>query len=261
MSYALDGRVVAITGGSKGIGKATAERFARAGADIALCARRTDALEEAAAEIEDECVACHPISADLSTVAGPKQFIADVIDHYGRLDVLVNNAGSSPPGQLEQLSEDDWSQAIDLKLMGYVRSTKAALPHLVESNGAIVNVIGTGGIYPQPDFLTSGMTNAADIVFTRAIAKQYGADVRINAVNPGPVRTDRWDEFTATVAEQYDLPIEDVEEQVPDVFPQGRICEPEEIANVVTFLASEEASFVNGACIDVDGGKEWQWID
>jgi 3-oxoacyl-[acyl-carrier protein] reductase len=254
------GDVVAVTGGSKGIGNAIAHRFADSGARVAICARSEAELEAAAADIEATGADCVPIPADLSTADGADRFVETVLDRFGRLDVLVNNAGSAPPGRLAELTDADWYQGLDLKVMGYVRCTRAAMPHLVETGGSVVNITGTGGSYPNPDLLTSGVTSAAAINFTRAVAKEYGEDVRVNAVSPGPVETQRWDSFIAAMAEEYDLPESEVQRRFEDVFPTGRLCTPEDVAATVVFLTTPHASFVNGEVVDVDGGKEGAWI-
>lgn len=260
MEPELRGEVVAVTGASKGIGKAIAREFARSGADVAICARGEEELEATAASMSEYGVDCAAIPVDLSTNDGPERFVDEVIDRFGRLDVLVNNAGNAPPGRLEELSDADWYQGIDLKLMGYVRCTRHAMEHLVERGGTVVNVTGTGGSYPNPDLLTSGVTSAAVENFTKVVAKEYGADIRVNGVSPGPVRTERWDGFIDAMAEKYDLAVEEVQQRMEAAFPVGRICEPEEVASLAVFLATDRASFVNGASIRVDGGKGGNWI-
>lgn len=258
MELDITGDVAVVTGGSKGIGNRIANTLASEGADMAICARRADPLEEAAEEIEAEHgVECYPVTADFTDREDVSAFVDSVIDHYGEIDIFVNNAGSAPGGLLENLDEDDWYKALDLKLMGHVRGATEAMPHLVESQGVLVNLIGNDGTKPSPGELAPGAANAADINMTEALAKQYGRKgVRVNAVNPGPVATDRWDSLVEIMAEEQDLTFDEAMEVAKNSIPIGRICEPQEIANVVTFLASDAASFVNGAIVDVDGGQE-----
>jgi 3-oxoacyl-[acyl-carrier protein] reductase len=262
MDLDLDGKAVAVTGGSKGIGRAIAERFAREGADVGICARSEGPLEATADEIEEAYdVSCKPIPADLTESAEAEAFVETTADAFGRLDALVNNAGSAPSGELENLDEDDWYRAIDLKFMGYVRCTKAAMPYLIDSGGAVVNVGGNSGTDPTPSTIASGATNAANTNFVDGVSRRSAErSVRVNQVNPGPVDTERLAGVIETIADEQGISPESMRRLIEIINPTGRIAVPEEIADVVVFLASERASFVNGASMLADGGgHNWEY--
>lgn len=258
MDLGINGKSAVVTGGSKGIGFAIADQLAAEGADLTICARHEGPLTEAADEIAGaHDVDCIPITADLTDRDDAASFIERSAEVLGGIDILVNNAGSAPGGKLGDLTEEDWYKALDLKLMGHVRCATEAMPHLVESGGVLVNLIGNDGTKPSPGELAPGAANAADINLTQALAKQYGREgVRINAVNPGPVATDRWDYLVEIMAEEQGLTFDKAMQIAENSIPLGRICEPEEVADVVSFLASERSSFVNGALVEVDGGQE-----
>lgn len=255
MELELADSAVAVTGGSRGIGRAVAEAFADEGADVAICARGEEALESTARDVEAwHDVRCVAVPADLTDPDEARAFVETAADRLGGLDVLVNNAGSAPYGTITELSERDWREALDLKFMGAVRCTRAALPHL-SGEGRVVNVVGRAGVEPSPATLTSGAANAAELNLTAALAEQYGPEgVRVNAVNPGPVDTGRLDEIVADVADALGVEEPEAREIVADTTAMGRVATPEEVANVVVFLASGAASFVNGATVAVDGG-------
>jgi NAD(P)-dependent dehydrogenase (short-subunit alcohol dehydrogenase family) len=264
MDLGLAGRVAIITGGSKGIGYASALGLAREGASVAICARGQEALEQAArtltAETGQEVL---PVVADMHQQAEAERFVQTALQHFGRIDILVNCAGSSPGGTLEHLAEHHWMESLNLKFMGYVRTTKAVVPHMKARRwGRIVNVIGNDGIKPIYFELTPGAANAAGINFTLAIAEElapYG--ITVNAVNPGPVDTERWWGLVRTMARERSLTEEAANDLAVRSIPIGRLCTAEEVANMVVFLASERASFVTAASIALDGAQRKAFMD
>ena len=264
MELGLHGRVALVTGGSKGIGQASVLGLAREGADVAICARGQELLERVAAEIAHQTGrSILPIVADMNHEEDAQRFVHTAARHFGRLDILVNCAGSSPGGSLQHLSEQDWMLSLNLKFMGYVRTTKVAIPYMQERRwGRVINVIGNDGIKPIYFELTPGAANAAGINFTLAIAEElapYG--ITVNAVNPGPVDTERWWGLVRTMAREKGISEDEASVRAIRSIPIGRLCSAEEVANMVVFLASERTSFVTGAAISMDGAQRKAVMD
>jgi 3-oxoacyl-[acyl-carrier protein] reductase len=260
----LGGKVALVTGASKGIGRHVAEHLAGEGANVAITARTAEPLEVTAKEIQAATgQPVLPLAGDMSVRADVERCVAATLDRFGKLDILVTCAGSSPGGLLEDLTEEQWMSSLNLKFMGYVRSVRAVIRHMRDrGTGSIVLVVGNDGLKPSYWEMTAGVANAADINFASSVAEQYGRyGVRINTVNPGPVNTDRWDTLEKALARDKGITQERAHELAEDSIPLGRICEPAEVAALVTFLASPRASFINGAHIPVDGAQRKAVMD
>ena len=258
MDLGLKDKVAAITGASKGIGYACAETLLREGAKVAICARTAETLETAAERLrEDTGGEVLPVQADMGVREDARRFMQAVYDHFGRIDILINCAGSSPGGLLEDITEEQWFASMNLKFMGYVRAMTEAIPLMRKGGGgSIVNVVGNDGVKPIYFELTPSAANAADLAVNAALAEQYGPQgIRINAVNPGPVATDRWDGLEKQMAKDKGITQEEAHALALKSLPLGRICTAQEVANVAVFVASECASYMNGASITVDGGQ------
>src|SRR5258707_5983617 len=264
MDLQLDGKTALVTGGSAGIGKGIARALAREGVDVAICARRKEPLERTATEIARETNRrIVPIPADLSKDADAKTFVTHAHKALGRIDILVNNAGSSPGGVLEHLSEADWAQSLQLKFMGYVRCLRYVLPIMVKQGGGrVVNLIGNDGVKPSDWEIAPGAANAAGQNLTLSLAGQYGRHgVSFCAVNPGPVRTERWDGLVKAMARDMKLSHDEANQLAPSSIPLGRIAEVDEVAALVVVLASPLMHMVNGTQIEIDGGQEKSLMD
>jgi NAD(P)-dependent dehydrogenase (short-subunit alcohol dehydrogenase family) len=260
----LNGKAALVTGASEGIGKAIARALAREGVDVAICARRKEPLEAAASEIARETNRkIVPIPADLTKPADAENFVKQAHAALGRIDILVNNAGSAPGGIIEFLSEEDWAQSLQLKFMGYVRCLKHVLPIMQKQGGGrVVNLIGNDGVKPSYWEIAPGAANAAGQNLTLALAGQYGKDnISFVAVNPGPVRTERWAGLVDAMARDMEIPREEADTLAPRSIPLGRIAESEEVANLVAYLASDLAHFINGTMIEIDGGQQKPLMD
>jgi len=264
MELQLKGKTALITGGSEGIGKGIAMGLAKEGVDVAICARRPDPLEAAAQEIRDATgVKVVALPCDLTDNDQARKFVEDGAKELGRVDIMVNNAGSSPGGVIEHLSEDDWEQSLQLKFMGYVRCLRYVLPIMKEQGGGrVVNLIGNDGVKPSYWEIAPGAANAAGQNLTMSLAGQYGKDnISFVAVNPGPVRTERWTGLVNAMARDMNLSFEEADKLAPSSIPLGRIAETEEVANLCVMLASPLMHFVNGTQIEIDGGQEKSLMD
>jgi NAD(P)-dependent dehydrogenase (short-subunit alcohol dehydrogenase family) len=260
----LNGKTALVTGGSEGIGKAIALGLAREGVDLAICARRFDLLDAVAKEIAAATKRkVIPIKADLTDDGDARKFVEKAHKELGRIDILVNNAGSAPGGTIEHLSEADWAQALQLKFMGYVRCLRYVLPIMVrQGGGRVVNLIGNDGVKPSYWEISPGAANAAGQNLTLALAGQYGKHgISFVAVNPGPVRTERWTGLVKAMARDMKLSYEEADHLAPASIPLGRIAECEEVADLVVMLASPRTHYVNGTMIEIDGGQEKPLMD
>jgi NAD(P)-dependent dehydrogenase (short-subunit alcohol dehydrogenase family) len=262
MDLGLSDSVVFITGASRGIGRATAEQLVQEGCRVAITGRDEDTLRRAVEELGgDERVL--GVQGDMTKNEDIERAVSRTLERFGHIDVLVTCAGSSPGGLLENLTEEEWLGSMNLKFLGYVRSCRAVLPHMRErGSGSVVLVVGNDGLKPSYWEMTAGAANAADLNFASSLAEQYGPHgIRVNTVNPGPVDTDRWDGLEKAFARDKGIDQQTAHELAVSSIPLGRICTPQEVANVVAFVASPRASFLNGAHIPIDGGQRKALMD
>lgn len=258
MDLNLADKVAFVTGASKGIGREVARTLADEGCNVVITARGQDALEKTAAELSEETGRKVLAKAgDMSQTEDVERCVRETLDELGRIDVLVTCAGSSPGGLLEELTDEQWMQSLNLKFMGYVRTVRAVVPHMAErGSGSIVLVVGNDGLKPSFWEMTAGAANAADLNFASSIADQYGPKgVRVNTVNPGPVDTDRWDGLEKAFARDMGVDQAEARRRAEASIPFGRITRPEEVAALVAFLASDLAASVHGAHIPIDGAQ------
>lgn len=256
MGNDLTGKAAIVSGASRGIGLAIARRLAAEGMRVLMVARSAEPLAGHAAALPQGSAVAH--AADLRDPAAAGAAVAEAVARFGRLDLLVNNAGATQRGDFLALDDAAWSDGYALKFHGAVRLTRAAWPHLVASGtGAVVNIAGAGGRVAAADFTIGGSVNAALMNLTKALADRGVRDgVRVCCINPGSIRSDRLKGRIATLAAERGLGEEEAARALAAETGVARFGEPEEIAGVVAFLAGAEAGYVQGAILDVDGG----WI-
>jgi len=236
-------KVAIVTGGSRGIGRAICEELLEEGCIVASCSKHVEDFEELQQRAGTDRF--YAATVDVTDPAAVQQFVNFVGERYGKVDILVNNAGKAYPGSFKTLTDEDWKADIDVKLMSYIRFSRAVLPFMT-AGGRIVNIAAVFGKQPDARFFASTTNRAACISFTKALAKELATDgILVNAVNIGFVLSGQWQTkpesfFTETV-QKFEVPL-------------GRFGEASEVAAVVAFLASNRASYVTGTAIDVDGG-------
>jgi 3-oxoacyl-[acyl-carrier protein] reductase len=254
----LAGRVAVVTGASKGIGRAIALELADAGADLVVNARGADALDAVAKEIGARGRQVHAVAADVATPDGAAAVVVGARQRFGRVDVLVNNAGKGAPKPILDLTEDDWHASLELNLLSAVRLSLACVPLMREQRGGrIVNIASRVGRQPDPYFAPYAAAKAALINFTKSLANAFSKDgILCNCVVPGLIRTEAVLEAAQTSAAATGKSIDEVFEQTlrQRPIPAGRLGEPEDIAGIVVFLAGPRATWITGSTITVDGG-------
>ena len=252
----LAGKIIIVTGASRGIGRAIALRLAREGGKLVLAARDEAALAKVVAEITAGGGTATLFATDLRTVDAPASLAQAALDAFGAIDIIVNNAGATRRGNFFELSETDWMDGFALKFFGAVRLVRAAWPHLKKRRGSVLNIIGIGGRTPGAEFTIGGSVNGACLSFTKALADIGIRDgVQVNAINPGWVRTDRLRNLLASQAVQHGGDIEAATEEVVRKANVVRLGEPEDVANLAAFILSPQARLLQGALIDLDGGQ------
>jgi NAD(P)-dependent dehydrogenase (short-subunit alcohol dehydrogenase family) len=256
MNLELNDKVVLITGGSKGIGLACALAFAAEGARVAIASRDRAHLDAAAATLQAAGHRVHTQVADLRNADEGTQMATAVQQALGPIDILVNSAGAAQRTPAAELTAAHWAAAMQAKFFTTIHAIQAVLPGMAErGRGSVVNIVGMGGKTASPHHLPGGSANAALMLASAGLANAYGRQgVRVNAVNPGLVATTRMQEGLAAQARASGESVDTVLQRHQDSLPLGRICTPEEVAHVVLFLASSQASYVNGAVLSVDGG-------
>jgi 3-oxoacyl-[acyl-carrier protein] reductase len=251
----LTGKAAIVTGASRGIGEAIALQLGAEGASVALCARDRGLLERNAGTIRTGGAAAIAVPLDLREAPSGAALVDTTIRAFGRIDIVVNCAGATKRGEFETLTDEDWTDGYALKLFGAVRVTRAAWPHLRAQSGSVINIAGSGGRTPGPQFTIGGSVNAALLSFTKALADLGIRDgVQVNAINPGPVRTARLEKRLATLAAEKGLDPQAAEALFVREEKIAKVGEPSDIAGLVSFILSPAGRLLHGSILDMDGG-------
>lgn len=252
MDLQMTGKAALITGGSRGIGRATALRLADEGCAVAICARGASDVERTVAELRERGVTAHGVYADIVQDEEVERFVSEAAGALGRVDLLVANAGGSSGGRFLEATAEDWRRAYELNTGHATRAVRSVIPHMREVGGGAVVVIGSiSGWKPAP-YVQYGSAKAAVIYLAIELGRELAPHrIRVNAVSPGSIILPDggdWRSFQARRPERFAKFIE-------TEFPLGRLGSPEEVADVVTFLLSDRASWINGTHIHVDGAQ------
>ena len=255
MTLGLEGRKAIVTGGSKGLGRAIATGLAEAGCDVAICARDHEEVQRAGKELQEHG---HEVFAKVADVTDPEQvegFVAQSATALGGIDILVNNAGRARPGTFATLTDQDWKEDLDVKLFSMIRCSREVLPYMRSAGGGrIININAVQAKSPDPKFFATSVNRAACLAFTKTLSLELAADnILVNGVNVGFIETPQWANIHKHRAPE--LSKEDFFERMAgDEIPLGRFGQPQEVAPLVAFLASDLAGYITGASIDVSGG-------
>jgi len=257
MELGLTGKVAIVTGASRGIGFETAKTLASEGAHVVITARREDRLKEAQAAIKAATGKTVDYAvADVTDLTAAEQAVASTVEKYGTVDILVNNAGGHRAGSFEDVDNDAWRFDLEIKLIGVANFTRAVLPHMREQRaGSIVSVVSNSGKTPGPKSIPTSPARAAGLAVIKELSKEYGEyNIRANAVCIGYIRSEQVEKMWQNAPEKPTWAEFSKQKALATHTPMGRVGETDEAARVITFLASDAASYVSGTAVNIDGG-------
>lgn len=256
MDLGLRGKVAIVGGSSKGLGKACAVGLAREGADVAICARSEQDLQQTAEEIKKsygtEVLA---IPSDLTKYEDIKRLVDETMSAFGRIDILVNNTGGPPPGGFFDHDDEAWEAAFQRLLMYVVRICREAIPHMKEQGGRIINNTSVSVKEPVDRIILSNIFRLGVISLAKTLSRELAKyNILVNNVCPGWFDTERMRQLLGEMSETTGRSVAEIKDELVENIPLGRVGKPEELANLVVFLASEKSSGITGTTIQVDGG-------
>lgn len=256
MPKEFEGKVVVISGGSRGIGRAIGVAFARAGAQTVLAAANPATLAEGAKAVAGAGgPQAMTVASDLRTLAGCEQVFTGVNERFKRCDILVHSAGATKGGKFFELPDDAWADGFALKFHATVRLTRLFWPLLKQAHGNIVNIVGGAARTPGPDFLIGGAVNAAMANFAKGLTAMGNRDdINVNVIHPGQTQTDRIDQLFAQFAKAQNKTVDEVRAEALSKSGLRRIAQPEDVAELVLFMCSARARHIQGTAIAIDGG-------
>jgi 3-oxoacyl-[acyl-carrier protein] reductase len=256
MDFGIKGQGAIVAAASRGLGRACAIALAAEGVNVAVFARDLDALNETVAATREHGVEAVAIQADVTEPDQIRQVVERAASEFGRLDILVCNAGGPPPGTFATTDEEQWELAFQLSLMSVVRLVNAALPHMRrQGGGRIMNLLSTSVREPIDGLILSNSIRPGVIGLAKTLSQELGPDhITVNNIITGSIMTDRQRSLRERTAQQLGITVEEAIKRVEKNIPLGRLGEPEELAALVAFLASRQAAYITGASIPVDGG-------
>lgn len=258
MDLGIKNKIALVAASSQGLGKAAAFSLAYEGVNLVICSRNEKSIRSTADEIQKATgVNVYPIVGDVSKPADIDKIVELVLKKYERIDILVNNAGGPPTGKITSLPDSEWEKGFNLTMMSMIRLTRAVLPIMEQQKwGRIISIVSLSAKQPIDDLLISSTLRPGILGMTKILANQYGKfNVTVNTICPGYVLTQRQEELSRSRSAEKNISMEEYLAESAKNIPIGRLGKPEEIGDVIAFLASERASYVNGANIIVDGGQ------
>ena len=252
MDLGLKGKVVIITGSTEGIGRAAALKFAREGASVALCSRSQEKVDAAVAEIKKAGGTVFGMAADISKADDIEKFINAAVKQFGRVDVLVNNAGSSQRGAFLETDDAKWASDFELKVFGAIRCTRLAVPHMIKQGGGrVINITNVAAKQPGAASGPTSISRAAGLALTKMLSKEFAPqNVLVNTVTIGKIKSGQHERTRKKLGLEPDVYFTKVASDIP----MGRMGETDEAADAIVFLASNMATYVTGTSINLDGG-------